>query len=92
MGTITFTRGYGALLKDASTKLLDTTGPIAARTDGLAASIKRNTKQQDDFNVRMSILESRYRRQFSTLDATLTSMNTTLSYLTQQFAAMAKNN
>lgn len=91
MGTITFTRGYGALLKDASTKLLDTTGPIAARTDGLAASIKRNTKQQDDFNVRMTILESRYRRQFSTLDATLTSMNTTLNYLTQQFAAMAKN-
>jgi flagellar hook-associated protein 2 len=92
MGNLTFTRGYGSLLKDSIAKLLDTTGPLAARTDGLNASVKRNTKQQDDFNARMNTLEASYRRQFTALDAMLTSMGQTSSYLTQQFAALSKNN
>jgi flagellar hook-associated protein 2 len=92
LGSVNFTRGYGSLLKDALTKILDTGGSIAARTDGLNASIKRNTKQQDDFNARMTTLESTYRRQFTSLDAMLTSMSTTSNYLTQQFAALSKNN
>jgi len=92
LGNLTFTRGYGSLLKDSVNKLLDATGPLSARTDGLAASVKRNTKQQDDFNARMTTLESAYRRQFTALDAMLTSMGQTSSYLTQQFAALSKNN
>ena len=92
LGNLTFTRGYGSLLKDSIGKLLDTTGPLAARTDGLNASVKRNTKQQDDFNARMTTRESAYRRQFTALDAMLTSMGQTSSYLTQQFAALSNNN
>lgn len=91
LGNLTFTRGYGSLLKDAVNKLIDTTGPIAARTDGLAASVKRNTKQQDDFNTRMATLEVAYRRQFSALDSMLTSMSQTSSYLSQQLAALARS-
>jgi flagellar hook-associated protein 2 len=92
LGTLAFTRGYGSLLKDAANKLIDTTGPIAARTDGLAASVKRNTRQQEDFNARMASLEIAYRRQFSALDSMLTRMGQTSSYLSQQLAALARNN
>ena len=92
LGSTTFMRGYGSLLKNAVNKLVDATGALAARTDGLNASIKRNTKQQDDFNARMTTLEASYRTQFSALDAMLTSMGNTQSYLTQQFASMSKTN
>ncbi|MBL8384878.1 MAG: flagellar filament capping protein FliD [Burkholderiales bacterium] len=92
LGSVSFTRGYGALLAEALRKITDTGGPIGSRTDGLNASIKRNAKQQEDFNTRMTALESRYRRQFTALDSMLSSMGTTSSYLSQQFAAMAKAN
>ena len=69
--------------------LLDTTGPLATRTTGLNASIKRNTTQQDNFTARMTTLEANYRRQFSALDAALSQMNTTSSFLTQQLASIS---
>lgn len=92
LGSVSFTRGFGTLLNDSIRKLADTSGPIGARTQGLNASVKRVGKQQDDFNRRMDILESNYRRQFTALDTMLSSMNTTSSFLTQQLAGLARNN
>jgi flagellar hook-associated protein 2 len=91
MGSVTLTRGYGTLLHNAVTRLTNSGGPISARTDGLNASIKRNTKQQDDFNTRMTTLEAQYRRQYSALDSMLTSMNSTLNYVTQQLSSTRSN-
>jgi flagellar hook-associated protein 2 len=90
LGSVTFTRGYGALLHNAVTNLSASTGPISARTDGLNASVKRNTKEQDDFNARMTVLEANYRRQFTALDTMLSSFNTTSTFLTNQVNAYNK--
>ena len=84
MGQVSVSRGYGALLSAAVGTLTDSGGPLATRTEGLNASIKRNTAQQAAFSARMSTLEANYRRQFSALDTMLGSMSTTSSFLTQQ--------
>lgn len=90
LGTVTITRGSASVLRNTTATLLDTTGPLNARTDGLAASVKRVQKQQDDFNSRMTTLEARYRAQFTALDAMLSRMNTTSSFLTQQLAQLSR--
>lgn len=91
LGSLAFSRGYGSLIADAINRINDTSGALAARTDGLNASIKRNTAQQDAFNTRMTALEARYRTQYSALDAMLSSMATTSNYLAQQLSALSNN-
>ena len=89
LGSVTFARGGASTLRNAISGLLDASGPLSARTDGLSASVKRVQKQQDNFNVRVDALELRYRAQFTALDAAMSSMRTTSSFLTQQLAALA---
>lgn len=91
LGSLSLTNGYGVQLGNLISGLLDTTGPLATRTTGLNASIKRNSAQQDSFTARMTTLEANYRRQFSALDAALSQMNTTSSFLTQQLASISSS-
>lgn len=81
---------YGTALKTTTTNLLGTTGVIASRTDGLNASVKSIGKQIDALNNRLTIIEQTYRAQFTALDTTMTSMNTTSTYLTQQLARLSQ--
>jgi len=90
LGTLNLANGYGALLSNVLNNLLDTTsGPITSRTQGLNSSIKRLTTQEDSFNERMVTVEANYRRQFSALDAALSAMNSTSSFLTKQLASLS---
>lgn len=91
LGSLTLTNGYAVQLGNLISSLTDTTGPLATRTGGLNSSIKRNAAQQDSFNARMSIIEANYRRQFSALDAALSAMHTTSSFLTQQLASLSSS-
>lgn len=79
---------YGSSLKTTTTNLLGTTGVIASRTNGLNASVTSIGKQIDALNNRLTIIEQTYRAQFTALDTTMTSMNTTSTYLTQQLAKL----
>ena len=89
LGVVRFTRGGASVLRNAIGGLLDSSGPLSARTDGLSASVKRVQKQQDNFNGRVDALELRYRAQFTALDAALSRMRTTSSFLTQQLSALS---
>jgi flagellar hook-associated protein 2 len=60
-------------------------GPIASRTDGIAASIKEIGSSRDALNLRLAKIESRYRAQFTALDTMMANMQKTSQYLTQQF-------
>ncbi|MBS0354811.1 MAG: flagellar filament capping protein FliD [Proteobacteria bacterium] len=79
---------YGSALKTTTTNLLGTTGVIASRTNGLNASVTSIGKQITALNNRLTIIEQTYRAQFTALDTTMTSMNTTSTYLTQQLAKL----
>ena len=91
--------GVQALFTDSSqgfanrfyTKLdgyISSTGLITNRTDGLNQRISRLDTQKLNLENRMTIIEKRYRAQFTALDKFMSSMNSTSSFLTQQLASL----
>ena len=90
-GTISFSQGYAYQLNNLATSFLGTGGLLTTVTDGLNKSIKDVTKQRDAFSEKLDAIEKRYRTQFTRLDATLSKMQSTQAYLTQQLAALSAN-
>lgn len=91
-GTLNFTQGIAARLNQYLTGVLADTGSIAARTDGLNSSIKQLTSHEADLRARMTLIEQRYRTQFTALDTMLSSMSTTSTFLTQQLSILSNIN
>lgn len=89
-GTVNISKGVSALFANITDNYLGTTGLIQNKNDGLNKSIADITKQRDALNTRLTLTEARLRKQYSSLDVTLSSMNSTSNYLTQQLAALAK--
>ncbi|MES2130096.1 MAG: flagellar filament capping protein FliD [Pseudomonadota bacterium] len=89
-GTVGFSQGYAYQLNNLAAGFLGSSGLIAGRTNGLSASIKDINEQKDTFNLRLADIEKRYRAQYTALDTSISSLNATQSFLTQQFAALAK--
>lgn len=81
--------GIASKLDTAITSMFASGGAITARTDGINASIKILDKRIETLKTRMSAIETRYRAQFTALDKTISSMNSTSAYLTQQLASLA---
>lgn len=90
-GSITFVKGYAAQLDDILDGLLDEEGLLAARTDGITESVKRLEKQTDAFNIKLTLIEKRYRDQYTRLDTLLSSLQNTSSYLAQQIQSISNN-
>ena len=63
---------------------------VYKRQDGLNASIKSLDKQGEKILDRLTQIEARYRKQFTTLDTTISNLNKTSTYLTQQLANLPK--
>jgi flagellar hook-associated protein 2 len=90
-GTIGFSQGYAYQLNNLAASYLGSNGVITGRTKGLNASVQDIAKQKDALSARLVDVEARYRAQYTALDTSIASMNTTASFLTQQFAALAKS-
>ncbi len=88
-GTVNYSQGYAFQFEQLTSSILGTTGSLLARTDGLSASIKGLTKTQQALTARLDVVEKRYRAQFSALDLTISKMNTTSTFLSQQLANLA---
>ncbi len=89
-GTVNFSQGYAHLLNQLAASFLGSTGFISGRTTGINASIKDIAKQKEDFSAKLAGIEDRYRKQYNALDTSIASLNSTSSFLTQQFAALSK--
>lgn len=90
-GTVNYSQGYAYQFDRLAGTLLDTSaGPLSTRTEGLNASIKSLAASRLRLTDRLADTEKRYRAQYTKLDSTISSMNATSSYLTQQLAALAK--
>lgn len=87
-GAINYSQGYAYLLNELSTSTLASGGQLSSRTTGLGDSIKDIGKQRDALNLRLANTEKRYRAQFTALDAMLSSMNSTSTFLTQQLSTI----
>ena len=91
-GTVTFSQGYAYQLTTLADSFIGTDGLITGRSSGINASIKAVAAQKQTFSDRLTDIEKRYRAQYTALDVSLASMQSTQTYLTQQLAAIAANN
>jgi len=91
-GTVTYAQGAGYALDNVLTSLLDTTGPVATRTDGLQSTIKDMDKRKDAIQARLDRVQAAYLQQFNALDAQLAQLSSLSNYLTQQLANLPKIN
>ena len=89
-GTLNYSHGYAYLLDRWAASSLASDGILASRTDGIGKTITDIGKQRTALEDRLVSIEKRYRAQFTALDAMLSSMNTTSTYLTQQLDQLAK--
>ena len=84
--------GLAGKLNGALDKWIGSDGILETRTDNLNKQLSDLDDRQSELDSRMDALTTRYTRQFSTLDTLLTKLNSTSSYLTQQFDALTAAN
>ncbi|MHB1176153.1 MAG: flagellar filament capping protein FliD [Sulfuriferula sp.] len=89
-GTVNYSRGYAYQFNSLTNSMLGSDGTISSSTDGINASIQRLNVDQQAWNARLTVIEARYRAQFTALDMMIGSMNTTSTFLTQQLANLPK--
>jgi flagellar hook-associated protein 2 len=63
-------------------------GPLSSRLNGVNKSIADITDQRKALDVRLTALESRYRKQFTAMDALVAQLQSTGSFLTQQLDSL----
>ncbi|MBV8621884.1 MAG: flagellar filament capping protein FliD [Herbaspirillum sp.] len=88
--TTSANNGIVTKLQTLMTSLLSDTGLIATKTNGLQTSLKLNQDEQTAVQTRLTAMQDAYTNQFNQLNTTLSSMQATQSYLTQQLANLPK--
>jgi flagellar hook-associated protein 2 len=89
-GTVRFARGYAFELQKTATDLLADNSPLDSRIDGINASIKGLDDRREDLQTRLAATEARLRKQYSTLDSTMSKMQSMSASLTQQLASLPR--
>lgn len=78
----------GARLRSSLTAYIGDQGIVSARSTALNDRMKALSRQREAFDVRMENVEQAYRRQFTALDALMSKLQNTSSYLSQQLASL----
>jgi flagellar hook-associated protein 2 len=87
-GSVHFSRGYADTLDKLVDAFIGSDGAIAARTNGISASIETIDDRRQEMERRLQDVETRIRAQFTALDTLLGRMSTTSQFLTQQLAKL----
>lgn len=82
------TQGFAKRLADLADSLLASDGMLESRTDGLEARVNDLVERQITFERNLTAVESRYRAQFSALDALVGQLQGTGNFLTSQLAQL----
>jgi flagellar hook-associated protein 2 len=85
------TNGFALKMKSFTVGLLAVNGQISAKTSALQTAGASNSKDQDRINQRAALAEVRLKKQYSTLDANLGSLQALNSYVSQQVTAWNKS-
>lgn len=78
--------GVASSIKAAIEDALGANGSFATRDAVLQRGLKDTKAATEALDLRMAVVEARYRKQFIALDSLLTQMQSTASYLSQQLA------
>lgn len=79
---------YGKEFGTSILEMQNTGGVVSNRLDSLNSSVARFKTSQTSLEHRISLIEKRYKTQFTALDKYVSAMNVTSSALTQQLAAL----
>lgn len=91
-GSVNFTRGIANQLNVLFDQVLDVDGPLEDRIDSFQTQIDEIAERRAKLDLRWETVEARYTRQFNALDILLAGMESTSSYLENQFANLLKPN
>ncbi|WP_280539393.1 flagellar filament capping protein FliD [Chromohalobacter sp. 11-W] len=80
--------GFAASLDTVLGNLLDEGGALDTATSGIDTSIERLGERYTSMQASIDATVDRYRTQFADLDSLVSQMNSTSSYLTQQFDSL----
>jgi flagellar hook-associated protein 2 len=87
-GTISYSQGLSSLFSSQITSMLSTNGPMASETTQLNSNISDLQNQINTLNAQIVLDQANLTNQYAQLDATLGTMNSLSSYLTQQLARL----
>ena len=87
----TSTNGVAAKLNTQLTNALTSGGSITTRVAGVNQKLGDLAKQQTALNVRLAATEARYRAQFTAMDNLMGKMQSTGTYLNQQYYKTTTN-
>lgn len=83
--------GLGGRLRDSLASYVGVDGMLPSRSSALDDRLKDLAKQREDFDQRIEGIAAMYRRQFTALDAMMSQMQSTSSYLAQQISQFQKS-
>lgn len=82
-------QAYGTKYAETVTSMQSTTGIVGNRISSLKNTLTRFNENRESLELRMELVEKRYRAQFTALDKYVSSMQTTSGYLGQQLATLS---
>jgi flagellar hook-associated protein 2 len=83
--------GFGSRIRDWSRSMLSIDGAVVTRQTSLKEQLRQNSKQQSDFEDRMTAVQARLTAQYSALDTQMGKLNALSTYVTQQVANWNKS-
>lgn len=81
-------QGFAVRLRAAVKSIIEPAGTLQSRQEGLRASIKSIDQQQERLEARLATIEQRLRRQYSQLDALMTSRQSQSNALANALAGL----
>ena len=85
------TTGFATRFSAFTQAAIAATGTLDSKTTSLQSAKKANDKDQDKVNDRLTLIESRLRKQYTALDTKMASLTTLGNYVTQQIAQWNKS-
>lgn len=76
---------YGTSIKTLTSDMTASGGIFTQKTDGLNTILKDISSRRTAINDRLEQIQTRYTKQFSSMDTTVASMNSTLSYISKLY-------
>lgn len=90
-GNVQYSQGFAYQLDQLASSFLGENGMISMRTDGINSSLKKLDSDRLTLEAKLSRIQQQYQDQFTKLDTTMSSINSTSTYLTSQLTALANN-
>ncbi|MGD8911061.1 MAG: flagellar filament capping protein FliD, partial [Chromatiales bacterium] len=81
-------QGLAVRLDSLIENMLQTSGLIDAKEDGLNARIDSTNDRMESMEYRLELVEARYRAQFTALDTLMSQLDSTSSWLTSQLEVL----